>query len=113
MDNTELIERVARLEQNDKSAQHRLDEIEEEVKENRELTIAVKEIATEMKHLREEQTNMRKEQEHMNNRIKVIEEKPLKDYEETKSQIKKQVISFFVGIGLTALAFTLGLSKFL
>lgn len=106
LDNTDLIERVTRLEQNDKSAQHRLNELEEEVKENRELIIAVKEITAEMKHLREEQTDM-------NNRLKLIEEKPLKDYEETKSQVKKQVISFFLGIGLTAIAFTLGLSKFL
>ena len=45
--------------------------------------------------------------------LKEMKEKPLKEYENTKSQIKKQVISFFIGIGLTALAFVLGLGKFL
>lgn len=120
MDNTEIVERVHKLEQNEavqdekiEVANHRIDDLEEEVKENRELTIAVKEIATEMKHLREEQTSMRKEQENMNNRIKVIEEKPIKDYEETKKQIKTNIISFVSGIILTALAVGLGLSKFL
>jgi len=81
MDNVKTLERIARLEQNDKSAQHRLSELEEEVKENRELTIAVKEIATEMKYLREEQSSMRDEQANMNDRLKVIEEKPAKNWD--------------------------------
>lgn len=104
MDNhiEELIEFKERCKSNTK----RIDELEIEQKENRELIIAVKEIATEMKHLRDEQTSM-------NERLKVIEEKPMKDYEETKRQIKGKVISFICGIILTALAFGLGLSKFL
>lgn len=106
MENTELIEKVAHIEERAKSNTKRLDEIETEVKENRELTVAVKEIATEMRYLREEQNKM-------NERLKLIEEKPLKEYENTKSQIKKQVISFFVGIALTAIGFILGLSKFM
>ena len=44
--------------------------------------------------------------------IKDYEEKPAKEYEETKKQIKSKVVSFFVGIILTAIAFILGLSKF-
>lgn len=106
MENTELIERLVETEQRSKSNSKRIDEIEAEVKENRELTVAVKEIATEMKHMREEQNKM-------NERLKIIEEKPVKEYEETKSQVKKQVISFFVGIILTVIAFALGLSKFM
>lgn len=106
MENTELIERLVETEQRSKSNSKRIDEVEAEVKENRELTVAVKEIATEMKHMREEQNKM-------NERLKIIEEKPVKEYEETKSQIKKQVISFFVGIILTAIAFALGFSKFM
>ena len=106
MENTELIERLVETEQRSKSNSKRIDEVEAEVKENRELTVAVKEIATEMKHMREEQNKM-------NERLKIIEEKPVKEYEETKSQVKKQVISFFVGIILTAIAFALGFSKFM
>ena len=106
MENTEFIERLVETEQRSKSNSRRIDEIEAEVKENRELTVAVKEIATEMKHMREEQNKM-------NERLKIIEEKPVKEYEETKSQVKKQVISFFIGIILTAIAFVLGLSKFM
>ncbi len=106
MQDTEFIERLVETEQRSKSNSKRIDEIEAEVKENRELTVAVKEIATEMKHMREEQNKM-------NERLKIIEEKPVKEYEETKSQVKKQVISFFVGIILTVIAFALGLSKFM
>lgn len=106
MQDTELIEKVAHLEEREKSNTKRINEIETEVKENRELTIAVKEIATEIKHIREEQNKM-------NERLKVIEEKPIKDYEETKKQVKGKVISFITGIVLTAIAFALGLSKFM
>lgn len=106
MQDTELIEKVAHLEEREKSNTKRINEIETEVKENRELTIAVKEIATEIKHIREEQNKM-------NERLKIIEEKPIKDYEETKKQVKKQVVSFITGIVLTAIAFGLGLSKFM
>ena len=48
-----------------------------------------------------------------NERLKIIEEKPIKDYEDTKKQVKKQVVSFITGIILTAIAFALGLSKFM
>lgn len=79
MDNhiEELIEFKERCKSNTK----RINDLEIEVKENRELTVAVKEIATEMKHLREEQTNMREEQTNMNERLKVIEEKPAKNWD--------------------------------
>ena len=103
---TEIIEKVAHIEERAKSNTKRLDEVEQEVKENRELTVAVKEIATEMKHLREEQSSM-------NERLKIIEEKPLKEYESTKHDIKKQVITFILGIILCFIAMKLGLGKFL
>lgn len=106
MQEKELIERLVETEQRSKSNTKRIDEIETEVKENRELTIAVKEIATEMKHLREEQTDI-------NKRLKVIEEKPVKEYEETKSKIKWQIIGFGLGIILAFLAFKLGLKEFI
>lgn len=106
MQDTEFIERLVETEQRSKSNMKRIDEIEAEVKENRELTIAVKEIATEVKHIREDQTDI-------NKRLKVIEEKPVKEYEETKSKIKWQIIGFGLGIILAFLAFKLGLKDFL
>lgn len=102
----EYLTKLVETEQRSKSNTKRIDEVEAEVKENRELTVAVKEIATEMKHLREEQTDM-------NKRLKIIEEKPIKDYENTKHDVKKQIISFVLGIILMFLAFKLGLGKFL
>ncbi len=106
MENTEFIEKLIATEERAKSNTKRINEIEQEVKENRELTVAVKEIATEMKHLREEQSNM-------NDRLKIIEEKPLKEYENTKHDIKKQIISFILGIILCIFAIKLGLGKFI
>lgn len=106
MQDTDLIEKVAHLEEREKSNTKRIDVVENKVENIYNLTLSVREIATEMKAMREDQNKM-------NERLKIIEEKPLKEYEDTKSQVKKQVISFFIGIGLTALAFMLGLSKFM
>lgn len=99
MDNTDIIERLAKVELKVENAIN-------EIKVNKELAISVKEIATELKYMREEQNKM-------NDRLKVIENKPLKDYEDTKAQIKKMVVAFFGGIILTALGFALGLNKFM
>ena len=99
MDNTDIIERLAKVESKVENAIN-------EIHVNKELAFSVKEIATELKYMREEQNKM-------NDRLKKIEEKPLKDYEEAKNQIKKMVIAFFGGILLTALGLSLGLNKFM
>lgn len=92
---TEIIEKIAHLEEKAKSNTKRIDEVEQEVKENRELTIAVKEIATEIKYLREEQSNM-------NDRLKIIEEKPVKNWNKIITTIIGTVIGALAGgiIGL-------------
>lgn len=105
MQETEVVERFVENEQRSKSNSKRLDGIENKVENIYDLTLSVREIATEMKAMREDQNKM-------NERLKIIEEKPAKEYEETKKQIKSKVVSFFVGIILTAIAFILGLSKF-
>ncbi len=105
MQDTKVVERLVENEQRSKSNSKRLDGIENKVENIYDLTLSVREIATEMKAMREDQNKM-------NERLKIIEEKPAKEYEETKKQIKSKVVSFFVGIILTAIAFILGLSKF-
>ena len=105
MQDTKVVERLVENEQRSKSNSKRLDSIENKVENIYDLTLSVREIATEMKAMREDQNKM-------NERLKIIEEKPAKEYEETKQQIKSKVVSFFVGIILTAIAFILGLSKF-
>lgn len=106
MQDTEVVERLVENEQRSKSNSKRLDSIENKVENIYDLTLSVREIATEMKAMREDQNKM-------NERLKIIEEKPIKDYEDTKKQVKGKVISFVTGIVLTAIAFALGLSKFM
>ena len=101
----EYVEKLVETEQRSKSNTKRIDEMEQEVKDNRDLIVSVKEIATEVKYLRENQADM-------NNRLKKIEEKPFKDYEETKKEMMKKVISFILGIILMFIAFKLGLDKY-
>lgn len=57
-----------------KSAHHRIDKMEADIGEIKELTIAVKEIAMETKATREDVNDM-------NSRLKTVEEKPAKNWE--------------------------------
>jgi len=102
LENTDIIERVYKLEQQEavqdekiEVANHRIDDLEEETKGNRELIIAVKEIATEMKHIKEAQDDM-------NERLKSIEEKPSKNWDKIITAIISTVAGGLVGaiIGL-------------
>lgn len=81
---------LAHLEEREKSNTHRIDKLEEEVSEIKDLTIAVKEIATETKHMREEQNNMSK-------RLSTIEEKPAKNWDKVVSTIIGTVVGGVVG----------------
>ena len=94
MQDTELIEKVAHLEEREKSNTKRIDAVENKVENIYDLTLSVREIATEMKAMREDQNKM-------NERLKIIEEKPMQDYEETKKQVKKQ--SSLIHLGLHVL----------
>ena len=98
--------KVAHLEEREKSNTKRIDVLENRIENIYDLTLSVREIATEMKAMREEKNKM-------NERLKIIEKKPNKDNEDTKKQVKGKVISFVTGIILTAIAFALGLSKFM
>lgn len=102
MENTEVIERIYKLEQHEavqdekiEVVNHRIDDLEEETKGNRELIIAVKEIATEMKHIKEDQADM-------NSRLKSIEEKPGRNWDKVITTIISTVVGGLIGamIGL-------------
>ena len=84
------IEKIIQNEQRSKSNTKRIDELEIEIKENRALTVAVQEIATEMKHLREDQLQM-------NERLKVIEEKPIKRIENVIGTIIAYIATAVLG----------------
>lgn len=80
MTNEQLTQEVMNLKEHQAKAEAEhdkfqiiLSEVQEAVKENKELIIAVKEITTEMKYVREEQTDM-------NKRLKIIEEKPSQNW---------------------------------
>ena len=102
MEEKELIERLNKIEKDNAIntekidvANHRIDDLEEETKSNRELIIAVKEIATEMKHIKEDQADM-------NKRLKSIEDKPSKNWDKVITTIIGTVVGAVVGavIGL-------------
>ena len=95
MNQQEIIERVIKIEQQEQSNTSIIQELKEEVKQNRELTIAVKEIATETKHLREDQQDM-------NKRLKKIEEKPAEKWDKVTMTIIGTVVGAIAGafIGL-------------
>lgn len=78
-----------------KSAHHRIDKMENDIGEIKELTIAVKEIAMETKANREDVNKM-------NERLETIEQKPSKNWEKVITTIIGTVVGAIVGaiIGL-------------
>ena len=88
------MQKIIETEQSVKSAHHRIDKVENEVGEIKELTIAVKEIAMETKKNREDLNKM-------DNRIKNMEDKPAKSWENLKwlivTGIVTAVLGFFLG----------------
>ncbi len=107
------IQMITEAIQQAKSAHHRIDEVEELIKEIRtdvkstnQIAISVEKLATEMKAMREDAVDM-------NDRLKQLEQKPVKEYEETKKVLRDKVILFVAGIILTFIAFKLGLKDFL
>lgn len=78
-----------------KSAHHRLDKLENDIGEIKELTIAVKEIAMETKANREDVNKM-------NERLEDIEQKPAKNWDKIITTIIGTVVGAIAGgiIGL-------------
>lgn len=68
------IQMIAEINSSVKSAHHRIDTIEKDIGEIRELTLAVKEIAMETKATREDVNDI-------NGRLKEVESKPAKNWE--------------------------------
>ena len=97
------IELLARTSESAKQAHKRIDSLENKVEDIRELACSVKEIATEMKAMREDMSDTKKDVSDIGDRVKVIEEKPARDYEDTRRNIRNQILSFIVGGILTAL----------
>ena len=91
----DLNERVASLEAQEKNVFHQLDEIKEDVKDIRRLTVAVEKIA--------EQTNTTAEQVHgINSRLDTLEHAPVADARHYKRIVISSIITGIVGVLLGA-----------
>lgn len=89
------ITKIAEIEQSTKSAHHRLDKLEQDIGEIKELTIAVKEIAMETKANREDVNKI-------DSRLEAIEQKPAKNWDKIVTTIIGTVVGAIAGgiIGL-------------
>lgn len=89
------IQMIVENTQSCKSAHHRLDKLEDDIGEIKELTIAVKEIAMETKATRVDVNDM-------NSRLKAVEEKPAKNWDKVITTIIGTVVGAIAGavIGL-------------
>lgn len=84
------IEMLVEAVQSAKSAHHRIDKLEEDIGEIKELTIAVKEIAMETKANREDVNKM-------NSRLEIIEQKPQKKLDGIIDTSIKTIVGAIVG----------------
>ena len=87
------IQMIVENTQSTRSAHHRLDKIETDIKEIKELTIAVKEIAMETKAMREDVNDM-------NDRLKEVENKPAKNWETIVKTAISTIVGALIGAGM-------------
>ena len=90
------LQKIIENEQSTKSAHHRIDKLEGEIGEIKELTIAVKEIAMETKATREDVNDM-------NSRLKVVEDKPAQHWNTIVKAILGAIGSGLAGAGIALL----------
>ena len=95
---------LVETEQRSKSNSHRIDNLEEKVEDIHELATSTKLLASETKAMREDINDMLK-------RVKQLEDKPVREYEETRKQVKSHVISYICNIVLAALAIRIRIIK--
>ena len=86
-----------------KSAHKRIDKIENEIKAIKELTIAVEKIAMETKATREDVNDM-------SGRLKIVEEKPARSWENIKSLIITRNSNSYSGLFFSKIRFIGGMN---
>lgn len=94
MDNTELVERLVKVEQSEKSAHHRLDEHENKINELSNVYVALTKVNDKVENVEKDVTEMKSD-------IKDIKDKPTKNYEKLiwliVSSVVTTVLGFFLG----------------
>ena len=95
------IQKIIENEQRSKSNLHRIDEMENEQKSQKELIISVKELATEVKYMREDVNTVKEEQkkdrDSINTRLKLMEDKPAKRYEQIVTLVITSIATAIMG----------------
>lgn len=102
----EYIEKIIENEQRSKANQHRIDEQSEQIKELSNVYVALTKVDDKV-------TNVENDVSEMKDDLKEMKEKPLKDYEDSKKQVRNTVLAFCIGIVCTFIAIKLGLGQYL
>ena len=102
----EYIEKIIENEQRSKSNLHRINEHEEQIKELSNVYVALTKVDDKV-------TNVENDVSEMKSDLKEMKEKPLKEYEDSKKQVRNAVFAFLVGIFCTFIAIKLGLGQYL
>ena len=89
-------ERLALCEANDKNIFHQLDEIKDELKDQRTLVVAVEKIATETKQIAEKV-------DRIDSKIETIEAEPRQKYNRVKDIVLTAIITGVIGALLGAI----------
>ena len=95
MENAELVERLVKVEQSDKSAHHRIDEHDEQIKELSNVYVALTKVDDKV-------TNVEKDVSEIKGDLKEIKEKPSKNWDKVVTTIIGTIVGALVGaiIGL-------------
>lgn len=102
----QYIEKIIETEQRSKSNLHRIDEHDKQIKELSNVYVALTKVDNKV-------TNVESDVSEIKDDLKEIKEKPLRDYEDTKKQLRDKVLAFVVGIVCMFVAIKLGLKEYI
>lgn len=95
MDNTEIVERLVKVEQSDKSAHHRIDENDKQIKELSNVYVALTKVDDKV-------TNVESDVSEIKVDLKEIKDKPSKNWDKVITTVIGTIVGALVGglIGL-------------
>lgn len=94
---------VKRMEESDKRQNHRLEVLEESVKDIGRLATSIEKIAINQEHMLKEQTRQGELLDKAQNKIDVMEKTPLEETQKAVNDAKKKVVDIVITVVVTAL----------
>lgn len=110
MDETAIVERLAKVEERAKSNTHQIEEIKPIVEEIHTLSKTMVELISECKHTNESVTDLKRDVSKLDDRIGTIEQEPAKSWNNAKRTVFNTILGAIAGAIATGIIAILAMS---